>query len=85
MDKKPQASTNDETHKPTDADPAAAKAAVDSLIQQLRAAPGQPELHYRARDRAKAGRWWLTFDRVLVAVVAWALIVLAAVYVAYWR
>jgi hypothetical protein len=31
------------------------------------------------------GRWRLTFDRVLVAVVAWALIVLAVVYVAYWR
>jgi hypothetical protein len=57
MDGKPPAPTNDEPHKPTEADPAAAKAAVDSLIQQLRAASGQPELQDRARDQAKAGRW----------------------------
>jgi hypothetical protein len=82
MDGKPQAPTNDE---PVDADPAAAKAAVDSLIQQLRAASGQPELQDRARDQAKAERWWLTFDRMLVAVVVWAFIVLAVVWVAYWR
>jgi hypothetical protein len=79
------APTKEEPHKPTDADPAAAKAAVDSLIQQLRAASGQPELQDRARDRAEAERWWLTFDRLLVAVVVWALIALAVVYVAFRR
>jgi hypothetical protein len=69
MDGKPPTPTNDEPHKPGGADPAAAKAAVDSLIQQLRAASGQPELRDLARDRAEAERRWLTFDRVLVAVV----------------
>ena len=80
--RKPPAPTKDE---PVDADPAAAKASVDSLIQQLRAASGQPELRDRARDRAKAMRWWSIFDSVLVAVVVWALIALAVVFVAYRR
>ena len=30
-------------------------------------------------------RWWSIFDRVLVAVVVWALIALAVVLVAYRR
>jgi hypothetical protein len=30
-------------------------------------------------------RWWSTFDSVLVAVVVWALIALAVVFVAYRR
>jgi hypothetical protein len=30
-------------------------------------------------------RWWSIFDSVLVAVVVWALVALAAFCVAYWR
>ena len=80
MDKKPPEPTKDEQHRPADADPAAAKAAVDSSIQQLRAVPGQPAL----RDRAKATRGWSTFDRAVMVVAVWILFALAVVYVALW-
>ena len=78
MDKKPPAPRKDEPHKPADADPAAAKASIDSLTQQLRAAPGQPR-------SSQSDEVLSTFDSVLVAVVVWALIALAVVYVAYRR
>ena len=83
--RKPPASTKDEPYKLVDVNPASARASADSLIQQLRSASGQPELRDRARDRAKAMRWWSIFDSVLVAVVVWALIALAVVFVAYRR
>jgi hypothetical protein len=73
--------TKDEPHKPADTSPASAKAAVDALIKQLRAVPGQPAL----LDRADAIRGWSTFDRVLVAVAVLVLFALAVVYVALWR
>ena len=66
-------------HKPADPDPGAAKAAVDALIEQLRAAPGQPAL----RDRSKRRRRWSTFDSLLVAVAVGLLLALAVIYVSF--
>jgi hypothetical protein len=80
VDKKPPAPPEDEPYKPADADPAAAKASFDALIQQLRATPGQPEL----QDRTKRMREWSTFDRALLAVAVFVLFALAVVYAAFW-
>jgi hypothetical protein len=81
MDEKRSAPTKGEPDKPADADPVPSKAAIDALIKQLRAAPGQPAL----RDPADAMRGWSTFDRVLVAAAVLVLIALAVVYLAFWR
>jgi len=59
MDGKPPAQTNDEPHKPADFGPAAAKAAVDFLIQQLAQPQGNPsfkiELEIKKSRRGELG------------------------------